>query len=91
VFGALERHGFPRIGSTAWCLSRGKVEAVVQRAVIATNVLVAGLRSRQGCSCNCWMALEHEDVLKRDFAGAAAHSIQVLRPIEFLQQIGALR
>jgi len=140
---------------------------VAHRAVIDTNVLVAGLRSRRGTSFRLlqmlgdprWrpclsvpVALEYEDVLKRefmqtvisaadvdllldylfgmahlvevqfrlrptlrdpdddrilelaaragaaivtfntrDFAGAAAYGVQVVRPVEFLQQIGDLR
>ncbi len=140
---------------------------MAHRAVIDTNVLVAGLRSRRGTSFRLlqllgdprWrpclsvpVALEYEDVLKRDFmqtvisaadvdllldylfaeadlfevqfrlrpalrdpdddrilelaaragaaivtfntrdfAGAAAYGIQVVRPVEFLQQIGDLR
>ncbi|MBL8228522.1 MAG: putative toxin-antitoxin system toxin component, PIN family [Bryobacterales bacterium] len=140
---------------------------MVHRAVIDTNVLVAGLRSRRGTSFRLlqalgdprWrpclsvpVALEYEDVLKRefmqsvisatdvdslldylfaaaglvevqfrlrpalrdpdddrilelaaragavivtfntrDFAGAAAYGVQVVRPVEFLQQIGDLR
>ena len=140
---------------------------MAHRAVIDTNVLVAGLRSRRGTSfrllqplgdprwCPCLsvpVALEYEDVLKRefmrpvigtadvdllldyffgvadlvevqfrlrptlrdpdddrilelaarsgaaivtlntrDFVGAAAYGVQVVRPVEFLQQIGDLR
>lgn len=140
---------------------------MAHRAVIDTNVLVAGLRSRQGTSFRLlqmlgdprWrpclsvpVALEYEDVLKRefmqtaisaadvdllldylfgvadlvevqfrlrptlrdpdddrilelavragavivtfntrDFVGAAAYGVQVVRPVEFLQQIGDLR
>ncbi len=140
---------------------------MAHRAVIDTNVLVAGLRSRRGTSFRLlqllgdprWLpclsvpvALEYEDVLKRefmqmvisaadvdllldywfgvadlvevqfrlrptlrdpdddrilelaaragaaivtfntrDFVGAATYGVQVVRPVEFLQQIGDLR
>ena len=140
---------------------------MIHRAVIDTNVLVAGLRSRHGTSFQLlqllgdprWrpcvsvaVALEYEDVLKRDFmqtiigasdvdqlldylfgvadlieiqlrvrpalrdpdddrilelaaragatvvtfntrdfAGAEAYGVPVVRPLEFLRQIGELR
>ncbi len=78
---------------------------MVHRAVIDTNVLVSGLRSRRGASfrllellgdprwCPCLsvpVALEYEDVLKREFMHSVISATDVDALLDYLLGVADL-